>query len=162
MYCLHASSTNSNDDEILDTVIAQDDTKKVWSLKFKVLIIIDLQVHILISAMNSLQIPLDSVTTSISNVDGSNFYFCSGPRFELDYDASISHCRATFESMFPGEEFLPRAPEPEEIVIGGDDEEATGGGQEEKAMDQKAGEWKETDEGVSRNPEPEGEDSEKA
>ena len=36
MYCLHASSTNSNDDEILDRIIFRDDTKKVWSLKFKV------------------------------------------------------------------------------------------------------------------------------
>ena len=70
-----------------------------------------------------LQIPLDNVTSSVV---GSNVYLCSGPRFELDYDASISHCRTTYEAMFPGEEFLPRAPEPEEIVIGdGDDEEAS-------------------------------------
>ena len=63
--------------------------------------------------------------------------------------------------MFPGEEFLPRAPEPEEIVIG-DDEEASGCGAEEKAEDVKGGEQQETEESESRNTEPEGEDSDKA
>ncbi len=61
----------------------------------------------------------------------SNVYLCSGPRFELDYDASIAHCRATFEAMFPGEEFLPRAPEPEEIIIGDDEQEKEGSKNEE-------------------------------
>ena len=36
MYCIHASSTNEDDDEILDTLVIRDHSKKVWSLKFKV------------------------------------------------------------------------------------------------------------------------------
>ena len=86
------------------------------------------------------QIPLDRVTTSDSNAGGSNVYICSGPRFELDYDGSISHCKATYQSMFPGEEFLPRAPEPEEIVIGGDEgEEGAGGSEKENAKEDQNG-----------------------
>jgi hypothetical protein len=45
----------------------------------------------------------------------SNVFACSGPRFELDYDASIVHCRNAFEKMFPGEEFLPRKESSSEI-----------------------------------------------
>ena len=167
IYCLHASSTNKDDDDILDRIIVRDDSKKVWSLKFKVRntssphSILQKQAS---TNLISLQIPLDRVKTSASNVNvsGSNFYFCSGPRFELDYDASISHCKAIYQSMFPGEEFLPRAPEPEEIVIGGDDEEATGGVEEEKAEDQNRDERQETGKSVSRNSEPGVEDSDKA
>lgn len=32
--------------------------------------------------------------------------------------------KAIFKSMYPDDEFLPRAPDPEEIIIGGDDEES--------------------------------------
>ena len=45
--------------------------------------------------------------------------------------------------MFPGEEFLPRAPEPEEIVIGGDEgeerEEGAGGSEKENAKEDQNG-----------------------
>ena len=36
MYCLHASSTNEDDDDTIDRLIIRDVSKKVWSLQFKV------------------------------------------------------------------------------------------------------------------------------
>ena len=36
MYCLHASSTNEDDDDTIDGLIIRDVSKKVWSLQFKV------------------------------------------------------------------------------------------------------------------------------
>lgn len=57
-------------------------------------------------------------STSLANV------FCaSGPTPELDFDYSISEAREIYRRIYPEEEFLPRAPDPEEIVIGEQDEE---------------------------------------
>jgi len=59
-------------------------------------------------------------------VHGNNIHFCSGPGFELDYDDAIGNARRVFADMFGTDaEFLPRAPDPEEIVIGGADEQPT-------------------------------------
>lgn len=44
---------------------------------------------------------------------------------ELDYDESIRQTKLLYEKMYPGDEFLPKAPEPDEIIIG--DEDATEG-----------------------------------
>ena len=52
-----------------------------------------------------------------------NVFACSGPQFELDYGLAISNAKKVYETMFPGEEFLPRAPDPEEIIIGGGEPE---------------------------------------
>jgi hypothetical protein len=52
-------------------------------------------------------------------------YSCCGPFIELDYDESIRQSRLLYEKIYPGDEFLPKAPEPEEIIIG--DEDATEG-----------------------------------
>ena len=46
--------------------------------------------------------------------------------FELDFDATIERARVLFGYMFQDEDFLPRAPDPEEIIIGGDDETESG------------------------------------
>lgn len=40
---------------------------------------------------------------------------------ELDYDESIRQSRLLYAKMYPDDEFLPKAPEPEEIIIGDDD-----------------------------------------
>lgn len=40
---------------------------------------------------------------------------------ELDYDESIRQTKLLYEKMYPGDEFLPKAPEPEEIIFGDDD-----------------------------------------
>ena len=50
----------------------------------------------------------------------ANVHLVSGPSFELDYDVAIGNARRVFADMFGTDaEFLPRAPDPEEIVIGG-------------------------------------------
>ncbi|XP_062563454.1 rab proteins geranylgeranyltransferase component A [Armigeres subalbatus] len=55
-------------------------------------------------------------------------HLACGPLYELDYDESISRARTIFKDIYPEEEFLPRAPDPEEIIIG--DEEQTDQAQE--------------------------------
>lgn len=42
---------------------------------------------------------------------------------ELDYDESIRQAKLLYEKMYPDDEFLPKAPEPEEIIIGDEDVE---------------------------------------
>ncbi|XP_055906238.1 rab proteins geranylgeranyltransferase component A [Eupeodes corollae] len=44
-----------------------------------------------------------------------------GPFFEIDYDSSIQNAKNMFEKIYPNESFLPRAPDPEEIIIGDED-----------------------------------------
>merc|ERR1719233_1942464 len=51
-----------------------------------------------------------------------NIWVASGPVAELDFDAAIQQARQIYSGMFPGEEFLPRAPDPEEIVLGEEQE----------------------------------------
>ncbi|KAJ8922725.1 hypothetical protein NQ315_007760 [Exocentrus adspersus] len=51
-----------------------------------------------------------------------NVYLCPGPDLDLDYDVSIKQAKQIFNELYPETEFLPRAPDPEEIVIGDEDE----------------------------------------
>lgn len=51
-----------------------------------------------------------------------NMWGASGPVAELDFDVAIEQAREIYKGMFPNEEFLPRAPDPEEIVLGEDAE----------------------------------------
>jgi RAB protein geranylgeranyltransferase component A len=57
-------------------------------------------------------------------VDSQNgpIFYCCGPFAELDYDESIRQSRLLYSKMYPDDEFLPKAPEPEEIIIGDEDE----------------------------------------
>lgn len=41
-----------------------------------------------------------------------------GPYNELDYDQTIQQAKTMFREIYPDEDFLPRAPDPEEIIIG--------------------------------------------
>lgn len=50
----------------------------------------------------------------------SNCYVACAPYFELDYDESIRRAKQLFSQIYENEEFLPRAPDPEEIIIEGD------------------------------------------
>jgi len=52
-----------------------------------------------------------------------NMWGASGPVAELDFDVAIEQAREIYKGMFPGEEFLPRAPDPEEIILGGEEGE---------------------------------------
>jgi len=52
-----------------------------------------------------------------------NMWGASGPVAELDFDVAIEQAREIYKGMFPGEDFLPRAPDPEEIILGGEEGE---------------------------------------
>lgn len=64
-----------------------------------------------------------SLFYNISFVDNSvrsnsdNLFVVDGPVFEMDYGKCISEAKSIFEKMFPNEEFLPKAPDAEDIVI---------------------------------------------
>ncbi|KAH8316671.1 hypothetical protein KR067_012864 [Drosophila pandora] len=53
-----------------------------------------------------------------------HIHYTEAPTFELDYDAAISNARQVFNKLYADAEFLPRAPDPEEIVIDGEDPSA--------------------------------------
>ncbi|XP_013140669.1 PREDICTED: rab proteins geranylgeranyltransferase component A 1 [Papilio polytes] len=44
-------------------------------------------------------------------------HLCSGPDAGLDFDRAVEQAEQIFKKICPGEEFLPRAPDPEEIVF---------------------------------------------
>lgn len=50
-----------------------------------------------------------------------NTYICPGPDLDLDYDPAIQKAKEIFESIYSNCDFLPRAPDPEEIIIEGED-----------------------------------------
>jgi len=47
----------------------------------------------------------------------SNMHPCSGPDDGLDYTDAIGEARAICGRICPGEEFMPRAPDPDEIIF---------------------------------------------
>lgn len=49
---------------------------------------------------------------------------CSGPDLDLDFEYAVKQAKEIFTKMYPDSEFLPRAPDPEEIVL--EDDEAPG------------------------------------
>ncbi|XP_060651316.1 rab proteins geranylgeranyltransferase component A [Drosophila nasuta] len=51
-------------------------------------------------------------------------YCTAPPSYELDYDAAIANAREIFGKLYVDAEFLPRAPDPEEIVVDGEDPSA--------------------------------------
>merc|ERR1712192_317083 len=53
----------------------------------------------------------------------SNTFLAAGPRPELDLTLAIEAARSVHKKLSPEEEFLPRAPDPEEILIGGGEAE---------------------------------------
>lgn len=48
-----------------------------------------------------------------------NIHSVGGPAYALDYDMYIEEAKEMFSKLYPDEEFLPRAPEPDEIVMEG-------------------------------------------
>lgn len=50
-------------------------------------------------------------------------HLACGPLLELDYDESIARAQAIFKDIYPEEEFLPRAPDPEQIIIGDEEDQ---------------------------------------
>lgn len=51
-----------------------------------------------------------------------NVYLCSGPDLDLDFEFAVKQAKEIFTKMYPDCEFLPRAPDPEEIVLDDDSE----------------------------------------
>lgn len=60
--------------------------------------------------------------TNVSNA--TPIYWTAPPAYELDYDAAIANARDIFGKLYEDAEFLPRAPDPEEIVVDGEDPSA--------------------------------------
>ncbi|XP_055855161.1 rab proteins geranylgeranyltransferase component A [Episyrphus balteatus] len=58
-------------------------------------------------------------TTSVNQIP--RLLSTCGPFFEIDYDSSIQNAKDVFDRIYPNESFLPRAPDPEEIIIGDED-----------------------------------------
>jgi len=52
----------------------------------------------------------------------SNVHLCSGPDLDLDFEFAVKQAKEIFNKMYPECEFLPRAPDPEEIVLDDDSE----------------------------------------
>ncbi|XP_053768596.1 rab proteins geranylgeranyltransferase component A 2 [Desmodus rotundus] len=65
----------------------------------------------------------DSSGISRSSYDGlpSNVYVCSGPDWGLGSEHAVKQAETLFQEMFPGKEFCPPPPNPEDIVYDGDD-----------------------------------------
>ena len=72
------------------------------------------------------EVPSSTKGENLSGNQTGPIYICGGPYVELDYDETIKQAKLLYEKMYPDDEFLPKAPEPEEIIIG--DEDATEGG----------------------------------
>ncbi|KAH8402251.1 hypothetical protein KR009_010866 [Drosophila setifemur] len=77
---------------------------------------------------SDVQIIFSSYFTIASQTNKSaaaeHIHYTAAPTYELDYDAAISNARDIFGKLFADAEFLPRAPDPEEIVIDGEDPSA--------------------------------------
>ncbi|XP_077879119.1 opsin-3 isoform X1 [Ictidomys tridecemlineatus] len=67
----------------------------------------------------------DSSGISRSSYDGlpSNVYVCSGPDCGLGNEHAVKQAETLFQEMFPGEEFCPPPPNPEDIIFDGDDKQ---------------------------------------
>lgn len=81
--------------------IEEDNPNIIWSLYFNI--------PSCVKCDNPEMLPADGVS------------LCCCPFFELDFDQSIQQAKDIFKNIYPDEEFLPRAPDPEEIVIEGDE-----------------------------------------
>ena len=53
---------------------------------------------------------------------GCGLWQAPGPGPELDFDLAIQQARNIYSGMFPDDEFLPRAPDPEEIIFGDEEQ----------------------------------------
>ncbi|KAM5301491.1 rab proteins geranylgeranyltransferase component A 2 [Glossophaga mutica] len=65
----------------------------------------------------------DSSGISRSSYSGlpSNVYVCSGPDWGLGSEHAVKQAETLFQEIFPGKEFCPPPPNPEDIVYDGDD-----------------------------------------
>lgn len=73
---------------------------------------------------------VDSAACDMTANTPSNLFLTSGPDLDLDFDYAINQAKNIFNQMYSECEFLPRAPDPEEIIL--EDEEAPKPGEEEQ------------------------------
>nr|CAD7425470.1 unnamed protein product [Timema monikensis] len=65
---------------------------------------------------------LDTSSTDLSSNTPAKVYLCSGPELDLDFEFAVQQAKDIFGKMYPDLEFLPRAPDPEDIVLEGEEE----------------------------------------
>ncbi|KAM5237592.1 rab proteins geranylgeranyltransferase component A 2 [Ctenodactylus gundi] len=78
----------------------------------------------------------DSSGVSRSSYCGlpSNVYVCSGPDCGLGNEHAVKQAEALFQEIFPGEEFCPPPPNPEDIIFDGDDKQPDASGANNTVM----------------------------
>ncbi|XP_068627659.1 rab proteins geranylgeranyltransferase component A 1 [Battus philenor] len=76
---------------------------------------------------------MDTSATASSSVPC--VHVCSGPDAGLDFDRAVEQAEQIFKKICPGEEFLPRAPDPEEIVF---EDDVTHGPEFERDQEEEA------------------------
>ncbi|CAG5079523.1 Similar to CHM: Rab proteins geranylgeranyltransferase component A 1 (Homo sapiens) [Cotesia congregata] len=101
---MHTQTISTNDDHLQEGNVDRDKNE-------------NLKPHVLWS----LYLNLPASDIKLSKSAPSNIYLCSGPDLDLDFDFSVNQAKKIFKAMYPDEDFLPRAPDPEEIVLEGDE-----------------------------------------
>lgn len=66
---------------------------------------------------------IDTTKCDLNSKTPANIFIASNSGVYLDSDHSVIEARKLFSEAFPESEFLPRAPDPDEIILGGDDSE---------------------------------------
>uniref|UniRef100_T1J4P5 Rab proteins geranylgeranyltransferase component A n=1 Tax=Strigamia maritima TaxID=126957 RepID=T1J4P5_STRMM len=65
------------------------------------------------------------IPDSMKNECTTGITLTSGPGSDFDFDSAVSEAKLLFLEMFPEEEFLPRAPDPDEIILDSDENNST-------------------------------------
>lgn len=60
---------------------------------------------------------VDTTTVNLDIVNPQGLLLTSTPGSHLDYEYAVKEAKELFQKMYPNEEFLPRAPDPEEILL---------------------------------------------
>jgi hypothetical protein len=71
---------------------------------------------------------LDTAGSDLGSRAPDNVFIVPGPVNELDFECCIREARRIFDLICPGEEFLPKAPNPEDIIWGDEGQERQEGG----------------------------------
>merc|ERR1719268_684564 len=90
----------------------------------------------------------EQITSSCSTTL-TNTFLAAGPRHELDLTLAIEAARSVHKKLYPEEDFLPRAPDPEEILIGGEGESDEAKGNDTKSKEAESGTESEENQGTT-------------
>lgn len=82
-------------------------------------------------------------------------YINDYPDSGVDFQSVTAAAAAAFARLLPGEDFLPAAPNPEDVVWGGEEEEEEGKGEEEGKKGEEAGKKEEVGKGETVSAAPE-------